>query len=104
MSGFGVACWLAAAVGLMTYGAVIARYRSFARVLTSSGLFFTAAALAVLPTALGARADAGQPAEGWLVLLFLILALLAQGVAALRTRPSREGRLDRAIDSAGPPT
>jgi hypothetical protein len=101
---FELLCYFGAVAGVIAYVVNYGRQRTAARLLNSSGLFLTAMALAVLPHALRVRAPEAEIAHGWLVLGFLLLALLAQAAAALRVRPSREGRQDRAADRAGAPT
>ena len=71
MSEFELACYLGALAGVVTYVVNFARHRTAARLLSSSGLFFTAAAMAMLPHALDLPGS-----EGWIVLLFLLLAVL----------------------------
>jgi hypothetical protein len=100
VSAFELLAYLGAVAGVIAYAVNFTRHRTAARLLNSSGLFFTAAALAVLPHAFRIRAPQNEVREGWLVLLFLLLAAIAQSFAALRTRPSREGRLERAGDLA----
>jgi hypothetical protein len=96
VSPFELVAYFGAVAGVAAYIVNFARHRTAARLLSSSGMFFTAAALAVLPHAFGVR----DARDGWLVLLFLLLAVLAQSTAALRTRPSRDGRFERAGDLA----
>jgi len=100
VSPFELLAYLSAVAGVIAYAVNFARHRTAARLLSSSGLFFTASALAVLPHAFRIRSPEAEVREGWLVLLFLLLAVLAQSTAALRTRPSREGRFERAGDLA----
>lgn len=97
---FEPAAYLGALLGLAAYVLNYARSRTAWRLLSSSGLFFTAAALAILPYVLDTRGPVDDLPQGWTLLAFLLLALLAQAVAAFRVRPSRDGRLDRATDTA----
>ena len=100
MSPFELLAYAGAIAGVIAYIVNFARRPTASRLLSSSGLFFTAAALAVLPREFGMGRGGTDPTEGWLVLIFLLIAVLAQSVAALRTRPSREGRFERAGDRA----
>lgn len=95
MGAFELLAYAGALAALAAYVVNYARRPTAGRLLSSSGLFFTAAALAVLPTGAG---DASGNPELWLTLGFLLLAALAQAVAALRVRPPRDGRQDRASD------
>ena len=89
-------CYAAAAAALLLYFAVWLRRRSVVRLLNNSGLLFTGLVLGLLP--LAAVETGGQGgAHQVLAVAFLLLALVAQGVAALRERRAWDG-VDRRME------
>jgi hypothetical protein len=94
-------CYVGAGLGLLTYGLSYLRDRTFARIFNSAGLFLTAGALILLPSALQIGVPGARVTEGWITAILLCLAMLTQGYAALRQRRPRTGLREREADRRG---
>jgi hypothetical protein len=92
-------CYVGAGLGLVAYALGVLRHRQFARAFNTAGLFLTAGALILLPTALQIGAPGARVGEGWITAILLLLAMLAQGVAAVGRRRPRTGLKERASDA-----
>ena len=97
-------CYVGAGLGVLAYALNFLRSRRFARLFNSAGLFLTAGALVVLPTALQIGDRGARVTEGWITAVLLLLALWTQGYAALKQRRPRTGLRERAMDRRGPDT
>ena len=91
-------CYVGAGLAVVAYGLSFVRRKSFVRLFNSAGLFLTAGALLILPSALQIGAPGARVTQGWITALLLLAALVTQGVAALNRRPPRTGLKERAAD------
>ena len=85
--------WLAVAFAvfaMVVYFVVLVQRPGWPRLLNGSGLFFSGLALSQAPFLL--REDGGLSLNAAFVVIFLILAVLGQAIAALRNRKSWDGQ------------